>query len=131
MPKDLQKMRISLQISRQNSVCSGLKFLSESKLFGGCHPCSRATSATLMSALRFLPVNKLHRLSRWLKTPINRYESLFTNSIYILHSMYIQECLFLSAKTTKMSHSNHFLRVLSEKCAPSLGYGEKSGFNSN
>ena len=32
---------------RQNSVCSGLKFSSESKLFGGCHPCSRATSATL------------------------------------------------------------------------------------
>ena len=33
---------------RQNSVCSGLKFSSESKLFGGCHPCSRATSATLL-----------------------------------------------------------------------------------
>ena len=33
--------------SRQNSVCSGLKFSSESKLFGGCHLCSRATSATL------------------------------------------------------------------------------------
>ena len=32
---------------RQKSVCSGLKFLSESKLFGRCHPCSRATSATL------------------------------------------------------------------------------------
>ena len=35
---------------RQKSVCSGLKFLSESKLFGGYHPCSRATSATLPSA---------------------------------------------------------------------------------
>ena len=34
--------------SRQNSVCSGLTFSSESKLFGGCHPCSRATSATLL-----------------------------------------------------------------------------------
>ena len=33
--------------SRQISVCSGLKFSSEFKLFGGCHPCSRATSATL------------------------------------------------------------------------------------
>ena len=33
--------------SRQNSVFSGLKFSSESKLSGGCHPCSRATSATL------------------------------------------------------------------------------------
>ena len=33
---------------RQNSVCLGLKFSSESKLFGGCHPCSRATSATLV-----------------------------------------------------------------------------------
>ena len=38
--------------SRQNSVCLGLKFLSESKLFGGCHPCSRATSATLSSVFR-------------------------------------------------------------------------------
>ena len=44
LPKDLQKVRKS----RQNSVCSGLKFLSESKLFGGCHPGSRATSATLI-----------------------------------------------------------------------------------
>ena len=35
---------------RQNSICSGLKFSSESKLFGGCHPCSRATSATLVEA---------------------------------------------------------------------------------
>ena len=29
------------------SVCSGLKFSSESKLFGGGPPCPRATSATL------------------------------------------------------------------------------------
>ena len=42
--QDLQKVRKS----RQNSVCSGLKFSSESKIFGGCHPCSRATSATLL-----------------------------------------------------------------------------------
>ena len=35
--------------SRQNSVCSGLKFSSESKLFGEYHPCSRATSATLVT----------------------------------------------------------------------------------
>ena len=41
-----------------------------------------------MSALRLLPVNKLHMLSRWLKTPINRYESPFTNSICILHSKF-------------------------------------------
>ena len=33
--------------SRQISVCTGLKFSSESKLFGGGHPCSRATSAIL------------------------------------------------------------------------------------
>ena len=32
---------------RQNSVCSGLKFSSKSKLFSGCHPCSSATSVTL------------------------------------------------------------------------------------
>ena len=38
--------------SRQNSACSGSKFSSESKLFGGCHPCSRATSATLVSKTR-------------------------------------------------------------------------------
>ena len=44
MPKDLQK---KVRKSRQNSICSGLKFSSESKLFGGGHPCSRATSATL------------------------------------------------------------------------------------
>ena len=37
--------------SRQNSVCLGLKFSSESKLFGGCHPCYRATSATLMTMM--------------------------------------------------------------------------------
>ena len=35
---------------RQNSVCSGLKFSSKSKLFDGCHPCSCATSATLNRA---------------------------------------------------------------------------------
>ena len=46
LPKDLQKKVRKL---RQNSVCSGLKFSSESKLFGGCHPCSCATSATLFS----------------------------------------------------------------------------------
>ena len=45
--QDLQKVRKS----RQNSVCSGLKFSSESKLFGGCHLCSRATSATLTTAI--------------------------------------------------------------------------------
>ena len=33
--------------SRQNSVHSGLKFSSESKLFGGGHPCSGTTFATL------------------------------------------------------------------------------------
>ena len=44
MPKDLQK---KVRKSQQNSVCSGLKFSSESKLFDGCHPCSRASSATL------------------------------------------------------------------------------------
>ena len=33
--------------SRQNSVCSGLKFSSKSKLFGGAPPCHRTTSATL------------------------------------------------------------------------------------
>ena len=33
---------------RQNSVCSGLKFLSESKLFGRGPPRPRTTSATLM-----------------------------------------------------------------------------------
>ena len=43
--KDLQKVRKS----RQNSVCSGLKFSSESKLFSGCQPCSRATSTTMSS----------------------------------------------------------------------------------
>ena len=32
---------------RQKSVCLGSKFSSESELFGGCHPYSRATSATL------------------------------------------------------------------------------------
>ena len=35
--------------SRQNSVCLSFKFSSESILFGRCHPCSRATSATLVS----------------------------------------------------------------------------------
>ena len=35
--------------SRQNSEGLGLKFSSESKLFGGCHLCSRATSATLQN----------------------------------------------------------------------------------
>ena len=46
LPKDLQKKVCK---SRQIliRVCSGLKFSSESKLFGVCHPCSRATSATL------------------------------------------------------------------------------------
>ena len=34
--------------SRQNSVCSGLNFSSESKLFGGGPPCPRTTSATLL-----------------------------------------------------------------------------------
>ena len=29
------------------------KFLSESKLFGGCHPCSRATSATLVTNMSY------------------------------------------------------------------------------
>ena len=29
----------------------GLKFSSKYKLFGGCHPCSRATSATLAIAI--------------------------------------------------------------------------------
>ena len=40
---------------RQKSVCSGLKFLSESKLFGGYHPCSRATSATLSETRGEMP----------------------------------------------------------------------------
>ena len=39
LPKDLQKVRKSRQ---------SLKFSSESKLFGGCHLCSRATSAILL-----------------------------------------------------------------------------------
>ena len=43
LPKNLQKV----SKSRQNSVCLCLKFLFESKLFGRCHQCSRATSATL------------------------------------------------------------------------------------
>ena len=34
-------------ISRQNSVCQGLKFSSESKLFGKVPMCLRTTSATL------------------------------------------------------------------------------------
>ena len=60
--------------SRQNSVCSGLKFPSESKLFGRCHPCSHATSATLMIACHhhkfslswkiLLMMNHIHRLDR-------------------------------------------------------------------
>ena len=33
---------------RQKSVCSGLKFSSESKLFGGGPPCPRTTSVTLV-----------------------------------------------------------------------------------
>ena len=45
-------VKLTVLNSRQNSVCSGLKFSSESKLFGGCHPCSRATSATLI--LRYI-----------------------------------------------------------------------------
>ena len=49
-----QKFPKSAQIAtnlnlRKNSVCSGLKFLSESKLFGRGPPCPRATSATLCS----------------------------------------------------------------------------------
>ena len=49
LSKDFQKVRKSRQILmlRQNSVCSGLKFLSESKLFGRGPPCPRTTSATL------------------------------------------------------------------------------------
>ena len=50
MPKDFQKKSAYIATnlnSRRNSVCSGLKFLSASKLFSGCHPRSRATSATL------------------------------------------------------------------------------------
>ena len=39
MPKDLQK---KVRKSQQNSVCSGLKFSSESKLFGGGPLCPRA-----------------------------------------------------------------------------------------
>ena len=46
LPKDLQKVCKSRQILIRD-VCSGLNFLSESKLFGGCHLCSCATSATL------------------------------------------------------------------------------------
>ena len=37
--------------SRQNSVCLGSKFLSESKLFGGGPLCPRATSATLIDIM--------------------------------------------------------------------------------
>ena len=50
LPKDLKKSaQIATNLnSRQNSICSGLKFSSEFKLFGGCHPYSRATSATLI-----------------------------------------------------------------------------------
>ena len=51
LPKDLQKVRKSRQIL-QNSVCSALKFSSKSKLFGGCHPCSLATSATLCDTIK-------------------------------------------------------------------------------
>ena len=37
--------------SRQNSVCSGLKFSSESKLFGGGLLCPRTTFATLSASV--------------------------------------------------------------------------------
>ena len=52
MPKDLQKK------------C-------ESKLFGGCHPCSRATSATLVQGFHFERVGKeglqIYFLSEFIK----------------------------------------------------------------
>ena len=50
LTKDFQKVRKSLQILilRQNSVFWGLKFLSESKLFGKGPSCLCTTSATLI-----------------------------------------------------------------------------------
>ena len=42
LPKDIQKVRKLRQIL----ICD--KIASQSKLFGGCHPCSHATSATLL-----------------------------------------------------------------------------------
>ena len=48
----ISKKCVNLNL-RQNSVCSGLKFLSESKLFGRGPPCPRTTSATLLPHLLF------------------------------------------------------------------------------
>ena len=42
--------------SRQNSVCLGLKFSSESKLFGGGPPCPRTTSVTLITIITILTI---------------------------------------------------------------------------
>ena len=52
LPELFQKVRKweQILISGQNSVCQGWKFLSESKLFGRWHLCSRATSATLLGS---------------------------------------------------------------------------------
>ena len=65
MPKDLQKkVRKSRQILIRDKI--GLKFSSKSKLFGGCHPCSRATFATLPgSVLGLLVLYKLFPLFLW------------------------------------------------------------------
>ena len=84
----------------------------------------------LMSALRLLPVNKLHMLSRWLKTPINRYESPFTNSIYILHSK------FKSASSRQPRYyqnvsSQSLFESIAWKMSSKFGIRGKSGFYLN
>ena len=73
----------------------------------------------LMSALRLLPVNKLHMLSRWLKTPINRYESPFTNSIYILHSKF---------KSASSRQPRYYQNVSSQSLFESIAWKMSSKF---
>ena len=78
--------------SRQNSVCSGLKFSSESKLFGGCHPCSRATSATLLPSMTF-SLNTFERLI-WLC--FLRCVHCFLRCFHSVSSLTLELCFLFS-----------------------------------
>ena len=102
LPKDLQKVRKSREIS----VGSGFKFSSESKLFGGCHPCSRAVPATLYQSIfctcsfpaykhdvlasdRQSPQTCVEKFS-WMD---HHYEPVLQNQ-FIIFGFSFQHCLF-------------------------------------
>jgi len=100
LTKDFQKVRKSRQIliSRQNSVCWGLRFLSESKLFGGGPSHLRTTSATLSSTSRhphhqYIWVHQQHNIYLWFKTADTKMSDVidvhsgFFQTVTSIHAM--------------------------------------------